>query len=190
MVWTNTKPDPADAESFRPQGANGFQISVLGTQWDGITSLAIRIGHSQNGRITYGSSQSLQSPKKHRDPRSTSRRSRTRPGRWPGSFYPKLRRDQGYVYLETRSLTSIIKGQGVQSDKICLSATWGLNGISKFSYKASDSSNFIQFPVDKGYQMQWRDYRGDRLGVFTFNNDAEAGYIDCESFTYDWDRGV
>ncbi len=32
------------------------------------------------------------------------------------------------------------------------------------------------------------DYRGDRLGIFTFNNAAEAGTIDVDSFVYDYDQ--
>jgi hypothetical protein len=37
------------------------------------------------------------------------------------------------------------------------------------------------------YQLGWGDYRGDRIGIFTYNNDADAGCLDCNSFTYHYD---
>ncbi|HSH93670.1 MAG TPA: family 43 glycosylhydrolase [Roseimicrobium sp.] len=33
----------------------------------------------------------------------------------------------------------------------------------------------------------WGDYRGDRIGIFNYNNDGDAGYADCESCTYRYD---
>ncbi|KAF5696983.1 C6 transcription factor [Fusarium globosum] len=207
MVWTNTKPDPADAQGFRPQGTDDFQGSVLGPQWE--WNYQPRDSHwSLSERPNYLRLHAFK-PLQKDNFRTvgnilTQRVFRTRnntvtlvldlaglaDGQVAGlthftQSYATIgvHRDQGHVYLEARNSTSIIKGQELQSNKIWLRTTWGLDGISKFSYKTSASSNFIQFPVDKGYQMQWRDYRGDRLGIFTFNNDAEAGYIDCESFT-------
>ena len=34
------------------------------------------------------------------------------------------------------------------------------------------------------HRLEWSDYRGDRLGLFTYNNDAEAGHVDCDGFRY------
>ena len=42
-------------------------------------------------------------------------------------------------------------------------------------------------PFGETYQLGWGDYRGDRIGIFTYNNDADAGYVDCDSFTYYYD---
>ena len=54
---------------------------------------------------------------------------------------------------------------------------------SHYSY----STNGTTFtPFGEPYQLAWGDYRGDRIGIFTYNNDADAGYMDCDSFTYDY----
>ncbi|KAF9776432.1 hypothetical protein IL306_005389, partial [Fusarium sp. DS 682] len=214
MVWTNTKPDPADAEGFRPQGSDDFRSAVLGPQWewnyqprDSHWSLSERPDHLRLHAFKPLQKDNLQTVGNILTQRVFRTRNNTvtlvldlaglADGQVAGlthftQSYAAIgvRRDQGHVYLEARNSSSFIKGEQLQSNKIWLRTTWGLDGISQFSYKTSPSNNFTQFPVDKGYQMQWRDYRGDRLGIFTFNNDAEAGYIDCESFTYDWDRGV
>ena len=40
------------------------------------------------------------------------------------------------------------------------------------------------------YQLGWGDYRGDRIGIFTYNNKGEAGHIDCDSFVYRYDSAL
>lgn len=43
----------------------------------------------------------------------------------------------------------------------------------------------------EGGLVQWResvrDYRGDHIGIFTYNNDAEVGQVDVDSFNYRYD---
>lgn len=38
------------------------------------------------------------------------------------------------------------------------------------------------------FQLAWGNYRGCRLGVFTFNNNEEKGYVDCLQFDYQQDK--
>jgi hypothetical protein len=33
--------------------------------------------------------------------------------------------------------------------------------------------------------LQWGSYRGDRIGIYSYNNQADAGYVDVDSFHYD-----
>jgi len=65
-----------------------------------------------------------------------------------------------------------------------LRSVWGLDGRSQFSYSI-DGRTFTDF--GEPYQLQWGSYRGDRIGIYSFNNKAEAGYVACDSFTYRYD---
>ena len=35
------------------------------------------------------------------------------------------------------------------------------------------------------YQWKWGSYRGDRIGLFTYNNLHESGYVDVDYMTYE-----
>ena len=37
---------------------------------------------------------------------------------------------------------------------------------------------------DETYRLTWGNYRGDRIGLYTFNNVQEAGVADFDSFVY------
>jgi hypothetical protein len=41
--------------------------------------------------------------------------------------------------------------------------------------------------LGESYQFAWADYRGERIGLFSYNNSGEAGYADFDSFTYRYD---
>jgi len=59
--------------------------------------------------------------------------------------------------------------------------TKGLDGVSQYSY-STDGKNFKNFgPV---YKLMWGAYRGDRLGIYSYNNKQEKGYIDVDFFNY------
>jgi beta-xylosidase len=34
------------------------------------------------------------------------------------------------------------------------------------------------------YKFGWANYRGDRIGIFSYNDEAEAGYVDVDEFDY------
>lgn len=65
---------------------------------------------------------------------------------------------------------------------IWLRSTWGLQGTNTFSY-STDGKVFIKF--GNPYQFTWGDYRGTRVGLFTFNEKEEKGYIDIDFFEYE-----
>ena len=58
-----------------------------------------------------------------------------------------------------------------------------MDGIGQFYYSL-DGVTFI--PIGDKYMLTWGSYRGDRIGIFTFNNAAEEGYIDIDWFHYDF----
>ena len=86
--------------------------------------------------------------------------------------------------LESSVDGKFTKGPRITSPRIWLRSSWGLDGLSRYSY-SPDGRNFTNF--GEPYQLSWGDYRGDRLGIFTFNNTGDEGYVDCESFTYRYD---
>jgi beta-xylosidase len=96
-----------------------------------------------------------------------------------------VRRTSGVVTLETSLNGAFTSGPQITSTRLWLRSTWAADGLSRYAY-STDGQNFTSFGA--AYQLVSGDYRGDRLGIFTYNNDAEAGTIDCDSFTYDYDQ--
>jgi beta-xylosidase len=98
-----------------------------------------------------------------------------------------VRHHNGLITLESAQNKTITPGPVLQSQKIWLQSVWGFEGRSHYAY----STNGADFtPFGEAYQLGWGDYRGDRIGLFTYNNDAEAGYVDCDSFTYRFDSAA
>ena len=64
---------------------------------------------------------------------------------------------------------------------IWLRTTWGVDGQARYSYSA-DGRLFR--PAGSAYQMTHGDYRGDRVGVYTYNNRADRGSVDVDRFEY------
>lgn len=84
-------------------------------------------------------------------------------------------------YLEYRQNDHITRGIPVTSQYIWLKSEWGLEGISRFYY-SFDGTDFI--PFGEPYQLVWGNYRGDRLGIYCFNDLMEEGYVDVDYFHY------
>ena len=69
----------------------------------------------------------------------------------------------------------LIELKGHKSRMIFLRSEWGLDGVSHYSY-SHDGIHFL--PTDgTDYRLQWGYYRGDRLGMFTYNNLGESGGV-------------
>ncbi len=92
-----------------------------------------------------------------------------------------VRREGDVVTLEFSHNDKFTSGPRIASTRLWLRSTWGLDGLSRYAY-STDGKTFT--PFGEPYQLAWGDYRGDRLGIFTYNNKGEAGYVDCDSFTY------
>ncbi len=77
----------------------------------------------------------------------------------------------------------ITDGPVIQANTIWLRSNWGLDGKSKFSY----STNGKDFkPFGETYQLKWGSYRGDRLAIYNFNYEQEAGCIDVDYLRYEY----
>ncbi len=86
----------------------------------------------------------------------------------------------------TRTLTSTLAGKTItgptlSATTLWLSSTWDFNGESHFSY-STDGTTFTHFA--QPYLLTWGNYRGDRIGIFNYNNKSDAGFLDIDSFHY------
>jgi beta-xylosidase len=74
-----------------------------------------------------------------------------------------------------------IAGPVITVNVVWLRSTWGLDGLSHYSY-STDGKTFTDF--GNAYQLAWGSYRGDRIGLFNYNNNVDEGYIDADYFNY------
>lgn len=83
--------------------------------------------------------------------------------------------------IELNLKNSINVGPIIKSNQIWLKSIWGLDGRSQYYY-STDGENFIAF--GEPYLLRWGSYRGDRIGIFNYNNDDDSGYVDIDYFRY------
>ncbi len=74
-----------------------------------------------------------------------------------------------------------VAGPSISGKDIYFRSIWGFDGKSQFFYSAD---GHIFQPFGDPYQLTWGAYRGDRVGIFTVNSKAAAGYLDIDSFEY------
>ena len=72
-------------------------------------------------------------------------------------------------------------GPAIPQHALWLRSTWGFDGRSQYAYSL-DGRAFL--PFGDPYSLTWGDYRGDRIGLFTFNDAGEQGYVDVDWFDY------
>jgi hypothetical protein len=87
--------------------------------------------------------------------------------------------------LRFRGNGQAISGPVIQSKNLWLRSTWDFAGDSRFSFSA-DGTTFT--PFGALYRLTWGNYRGDRIGVYNYNNREEAGYVDVDSFQYTFNK--
>ncbi|MGD0140967.1 MAG: glycoside hydrolase 43 family protein [Tepidisphaeraceae bacterium] len=83
--------------------------------------------------------------------------------------------------LRFRSNGQAISGPVIQAKDLWLRSNWDFAGDSRFSF-STDGTIFTPFGTP--YRLTWGNYRGDRIGVYNYNNREEAGYVDVDSFQY------
>lgn len=90
-------------------------------------------------------------------------------------------KDTDGCYLEYRVNGKVTRGGQVLTKYIWLKSQWGLDGKSQYAY-SMDGDNFTSF--GEPYQMVWGYYRGDRIGIYCFNDKSESGFVDVDFFHY------
>ena len=93
--------------------------------------------------------------------------------------------ENGHKYFEYGKDSQCTRIKEFRGNKIWLRSEWGLDGTSYYSYSL-DGNRFETY--EQGYQLSWGYYRGDRIGIYTYNSNQEAGYIDVDYFKYIVDR--
>jgi beta-xylosidase len=68
---------------------------------------------------------------------------------------------------------------------IWLQSTWGYDGISQYAYSL-DGKTYI--PLGNTYQLTWGFYRGDRIGIYSYNTIEEKGFVDVDFFHFDYSK--
>ncbi|MFE6076592.1 glycoside hydrolase 43 family protein [Paenibacillus sp. NPDC057886] len=93
-----------------------------------------------------------------------------------------IHQQQGNRVLKHNNSGAIVCGPPIFSSLIWLRSVWTLHGESQFEYSL-DGEHFISF--GEVYQLGWGNYRGDRIGLYSYNHEREEGYVDVDSFYYE-----
>lgn len=93
-------------------------------------------------------------------------------------------REAGRTLLELRVDDRSQYGPELTCGYLWLRSTWGLDGQSHFSYSI-DGDRFEPFG---DYQLSWGFYRGDRIGIYNYNNVSESGLVDIDFLHYRMER--
>ncbi|AUG81776.1 hypothetical protein CFP65_7180 [Kitasatospora sp. MMS16-BH015] len=75
---------------------------------------------------------------------------------------------------------TLTDGPALTQNVLWLRTTWDVSGVSRFSYSL-DGLAFTSFGAT--YQLTWGGYRGDRVGLYTYNPNG-TGYVDFDSVEY------
>ncbi|MDQ6785455.1 MAG: glycoside hydrolase 43 family protein [Acidobacteriota bacterium] len=87
--------------------------------------------------------------------------------------------------LEFNLKGDLTAGNVVKGNDMWIKSTWGLDGKSQYFYSL-DGKTYQNF--GEPYQMMWGSYRGDRIGIFNYNNRADEGFVDVDFFHYDFSK--
>lgn len=87
---------------------------------------------------------------------------------------------QGQIFLEFTHDDNRQQDIAISSNQLWLKSFWGLDGLSTFYYSL-DGDHFVEFGK---YQLSWGYYRGDRIGIYCFNDLSENGFIDVDYLHY------
>lgn len=93
--------------------------------------------------------------------------------------------ERGVRKLEYLANGKATVGPDMSGEEIWLRTSWGLDGKSQYAY-SEDGRMFTE--VGAPWQMVWGDYRGDRIGIYTFNDAGDVGFVDVDFFHYDLKR--
>ncbi|WP_227013873.1 glycoside hydrolase family 43 protein [Paenibacillus psychroresistens] len=72
-------------------------------------------------------------------------------------------------------------GPIIEGSFLWLKSSWNLDGIHTYAYSLN-GEDFQDFGGQ--YQLNWGFYRGDRVGLYCYNEKTEKGYLDVEWFQY------
>lgn len=88
----------------------------------------------------------------------------------------------GVRRLNYRAGDGSLTGPEIVSERLWLRSQWGLDGLASLAYSLDGAAYQTLGP---SYAMRFGYYRGDRVGLFTFNDRADEGYLDIDSVRYE-----
>ena len=88
------------------------------------------------------------------------------PAHRPVLFVP----DGTYDYVRNQLLLLGFDGQ---------METWTYDGTAQYAY-STDGGAFTD--IGPAFRLTWSFYRGDRLGLFSFNDKSDGGFVDFDNF--------
>ena len=86
----------------------------------------------------------------------------------------------GQNYLELTENDRRERLEPVASPFLWIKTSWGLDGKSHFAY-SQDGDTYTEAGT---YTLSWGFYRGDRIAIYCYNEQAETGFIDVDYFHY------
>lgn len=95
-----------------------------------------------------------------------------------------LHKSRGRTRLIFNNNGKITPGPLVHSAIIYLRSAWGQHAHSRYFYSLN-GKHFKRF--GGMYKLTWGNYRGDRIGIFCYNNRGPAGHVDVDWFHYTFD---
>ena len=87
-------------------------------------------------------------------------------------------------YFEFRENDQCLRLIPVNSRYVWFKTEWSLNGVATFAY-STDGKNFTNCGK---HHLTWGYYRGDRIGIYCFNDLGENGYVDVDYMRYKMNR--
>jgi beta-xylosidase len=204
MVWQALMPGGTKKEKLSPQRNDDFEVQQLGAQWQ--WNYQPRTDHysltEHPGWLRLRAFPPLENDKLLKAGNTLTQRSFRTPhnevttrldishmtdGQHAGLCHfaahsgclGVVRRD-GRTRLELRHDDQSELGPVITSQYLYLRSTWGLDGQSQFSYSL-DGTHFTPFST---YHLSWGHYRGDRIGIYNYNNLADSGYVDIDYLHY------
>lgn len=83
------------------------------------------------------------------------------------------------IELNNDGTNTIVSQLNSATKYVWLKATIDDLGSSNFFW-SRDGEEFT--PIGDGFKFGWGNYRGTRIGVYSYNNEAVSGFVDIDSF--------
>ena len=88
---------------------------------------------------------------------------------------------QGIRKLSRTDQPGSTVGPVLTAANVWLRSTWGVQGVASFSY-SFDGKTFTE--IGEPCRLTWGSYRGDRVGLYTWNSAGDRGYAEFSDFRY------
>ena len=85
------------------------------------------------------------------------------------------------IELNNNGTSTIVTQLESDQTKVWLKANISAQGVSKFAWSL-DGENFTA--IGDTFKFGWGNYRDTRLGIYSYNNEAENGFVDADFFHY------